>query len=219
MPFSSEAWDRNAKAYETIRTMPFNTELAAGTLPRASFEHYMIQDAHYLVGYARALALAAARAPEPEQIIQWADAAKTAIVVERALHGSFFTDWGIEDNFHTTPVTPATSHYVSFLVATAYGEPYEIALAAILPCFWIYAEVGKDIAARAAPNNPYQAWIDTYSGEVFDAAVKAAIAATDHAAELAGAAKHEAMHEAFSTCTRLEWMFWDSAYRRASWPV
>ena len=28
--FSTQAWERNAPAYEAIRTMPFNTELAAG---------------------------------------------------------------------------------------------------------------------------------------------------------------------------------------------
>ena len=56
-------------------------------------------------------------------------------------------------------------------------------LAALLPCFWIYAEVGRDIHARAAAANPYRAWIDTYAGEEFHAAVRAMIAATDDAAK------------------------------------
>ena len=42
-------------------------------------------------------------------------------------------------------LSPACHHYVSFLLATAYGEPYEVLLGALLPCFWIYAEVGSDI--------------------------------------------------------------------------
>ena len=56
--FSRQAWERNASAYEAIRTMPFNTELAAGVLDRARFKHYITQDAHYLIGFGRALALA-----------------------------------------------------------------------------------------------------------------------------------------------------------------
>ena len=28
-----------------------------------------------------------------------------------------------------------------------------------------------------------------------------------------------AMHEAFTTATRLEWMFWDSAYRCEKWTL
>ena len=74
--------------------------------------------------------------------------------------------------FNDTPLSPACHHYVSYLIATAYAEPYEVLLGALLPCFWIYAEVGRDIHARAAPANPYQAWIDTYAGEQFHAAVK-----------------------------------------------
>jgi hypothetical protein len=35
--FSRQAWERNASAYEAIRSMPFNTELAAGaTVARLS---------------------------------------------------------------------------------------------------------------------------------------------------------------------------------------
>ena len=91
--FSDAAWARNARAYETIRTMPFNAELAAGRLSEARFKHYITQDAHYLIGFGRALALAAAKAPNPERIVQFAKSAEGAIVVERALHGSFFAQY------------------------------------------------------------------------------------------------------------------------------
>src|SRR3954452_2817091 len=64
--FSREAWSGNAGLYEAIRTMPFNADLAAGVLNEARFRHYIRQDAHYLVGFGRALALAAAKAPNPD---------------------------------------------------------------------------------------------------------------------------------------------------------
>ena len=67
--FSRDAWNRNARVYEVIRTMPFNAELAAGTLSEARFKHYITQDAHYLVGFGRALTLAAAKAPDPDRIV------------------------------------------------------------------------------------------------------------------------------------------------------
>ena len=127
--FSCEAWERNASAYDVIRTMPFNTELAAGVLSAARFKHYITQDAHYLIGFGRALALAAAKAPQPDRIVQFAKAAEVAIVVERALHGSFFTQFGITPQiFAETPLSPACHHYVSYLIATAYSEPYEVVL-------------------------------------------------------------------------------------------
>jgi thiaminase/transcriptional activator TenA len=218
--FARDAWQQNAGTYEIIRTMPFNAELASGTLSEARFKHYITQDAHYLIGFGRALTLAAAKAPDPNRIVQFAKSAEGAIVVERALHGSFFQQYGITPElFAQTPLSPACHHYVSYLLATAYGEPYEVLLGALLPCFWIYAEVGRDIHARAAPANPYQAWIDTYAGEEFHKAVQTMIATTDAAAEAASPSLRARMHAAFGTATQLEWVFWDSAYRQESWPV
>lgn len=220
MTFSHDAWARNAALYETIRAMSFNAELAAGSLSTARFRHYIVQDAHYLVGFGRALAIAAAKAPNADRIVQFAKGAEVAIVVERELHGSFFKDYGITpDIFAGTPLSPACDHYVSYLSATAYAEPYDVVLGALLPCFWIYAEVGRDIHARAAPANPYRAWIDTYAGEDFHAAVRAVIEATDEAAAEASESGRRRMHAAFTRATQLEWMFWDSAYRQEAWPV
>lgn len=219
MDFSVQAWARNAGSYEAIRTMPFNAELAAGVLSQARFRHYILQDAHYLVGFARALAVVAAKAPNPDRIVQFARGAEVAIVVERALHGSFFEQFAITpETFAQTPLSPTCHHYVSYLLATAYAEPYEVGLGALLPCFWIYAEVGREIHARAAKPNPYQAWIDTYAGEEFHRAVQAVIEAADEVARDASPLLRERMHGAFTRATQLEWAFWDSAYRLEAWP-
>ena len=66
-------------------------------------------------------------------------------------------------------------------------------LGALLPCFWIYAEVGRDIHGRAAPSNPYQAWIHTYAGEEFHIAVRAIIETTNEAADY-GFGNHARSH-------------------------
>ena len=117
--------------------------------------------------------------------------------------------------FDDTALSPACHHYVSYF-ATAYAEPTNAARGAPAVLL-IYAE-GRDIHARAAPENPYQAWIDT-AGEEFHAAVRAMIAATDEAAAGASARLRERMHAAFTRATQLEWVFWDSAFRLESWPV
>src|SRR5262245_5049006 len=220
LPFSREAWDQNAHVYETIRTMPFNVELAAGSLSEARFKHYIVQDAHYLVGFGRALALAAAKAPDPDRIVQFAKSAEGVVVVERALHASFFEQYGITAQaFAATPLSPACHHYVSYLLATAHAEPYDVLLGALLPCFWIYAEIGRDIFGRAASPHPYRAWIDTYAGEDFHRAVRLMIETTDEAAAVASPNGRTKMHAAFTRATQLEWIFWDSGYRLETWPV
>jgi len=218
--FSTHAWQDNLPLYERILALPFNAELAAGTLREDRFRHYIIQDAHYLEGFARALALASAKADNADRIVQFAVAAQTAIIVERALHADYFTRFGVTPaDFAAARPTPACDHYIDYLLRTAALDPFPVVLAALLPCFWIYLEVGKNIHGRAAKPNPYQAWIDTYAGEEFENAVRAVIATTD---DLAARASHDtlaAMHAAFTRATQLEWMFWDSAYRLANWPV
>jgi thiaminase (transcriptional activator TenA) len=86
--FFTDDWERNAAIYEAIRTMPFNAQLASGSLSEARFKHYITQDAHYLIGFGRALTLAAAKAPDADRIVQFAKAAEGALVVERALHAT-----------------------------------------------------------------------------------------------------------------------------------
>jgi len=63
--FSERAWQATAGLRQKILDLPFNRELASGTLSQARFQFYMIQDALYLEQYSRALAVAAAKAPDP----------------------------------------------------------------------------------------------------------------------------------------------------------
>ena len=63
MSFSQDAWARIAPLYQSILALPFNQELAAGTLSRERFTFYMLQDAHNLTHFARSLAVTCPRAP------------------------------------------------------------------------------------------------------------------------------------------------------------
>ncbi|ALH94937.1 thiaminase II [Acinetobacter equi] len=218
MSFSQDVWTRNLELYQKTLQHPFNQELAQGTLNSNAFCHYVIQDAHYLLAYGRALAVCAAKAFEADDVIQFSEGAKIAIVVERSLHDSFMKNFGIsKDQFENTPLTLACHHYTSFLTATAWSESYPVVLASLLPCFWIYAEVGKDIVENSVPNNPYQAWVDTYSGEEFHTAVNNVIATIDKVATRCDADTIEKMHQAYTRGAELEWLFWDSAYYQKQW--
>lgn len=218
MRFSQDVWQRNLALYHKILALPFNQELAAGTLNQEAFCHYVIQDAHYLVAYGRALAVCGAKAFDTDDIIQFTQGAKEAIIVERSLHDGFMQEFGITaQDFEHTPLTLACHHYTSFLTATAWSESYPVVLASLLPCFWIYAEVGKDIVSQSVENNPYQAWVDTYSGEEFNHAVKSVLATIDRIAERCDADTLEKMHQAYTQGAKLEYLFWDSAYHQSKW--
>ena len=98
MNFSEQAWEEIAPIYAAILNHPFIRELAAGTLSKERFQFYMVQDALYLTGFSRVLSLAAARAPDPDTMMQFDEYARTALTVERALHETFFRQFGIADD-------------------------------------------------------------------------------------------------------------------------
>ena len=115
MSFTQELWQNNIELYQKTLNLPFNQELSAGTLSSEAFCHYVIQDAHYLLAYGRALAVAAAKAFDADDVIQFAEAAKIAIIVERSLHNDFMQDFNIsKTQFENTPLTLACHHYVFF---------------------------------------------------------------------------------------------------------
>lgn len=64
--------------------------------------------------------------------------------------------YGVDaESFAATPPSPACCHYVSYLLATAATRSIAETVAALLPCFWVYRDVGHAIHAVAAPDNPY----------------------------------------------------------------
>ena len=217
--FSDQAWQCTARLREAIHRLPFNTELAAGSLAPDRFRVYIVQDALYLGRFARVLAIAAAKAPDSDAMQSFAQSALSAVAVEQALHGRYLKEFGIDPagigDAETSPVCLA---YTSYLLAAAYHEPWEVLVAALLPCFRIYWDVGCTIAQKAAPDNPYRAWIDTYADERFGKAVETAVAIGDRAATAVTAATRAAMLAAFVRACQYEWLFWDGAYQRRSWP-
>ncbi|MCC5937290.1 MAG: thiaminase II [Lunatimonas sp.] len=219
MSWTARAWEQAAPLYEKILAMPFNQELMKGTLPLEKFKFYMAQDAFYLREFGRALAIIGGRLTEREHTLAFSEFASGAIVVERALHTGYFKTFGVDEK--GIQPSPTCMLYTSYLLSKAAIAPVEEAVAAVLPCFWIYQKVGDHIFAHqdASGNNPYREWIDTYAGEAFATSVRKALAISDELAELAPSARLVEMTEAFLMATRLEWMFWDSAYRLEAWEL
>ena len=89
----------------------------------------------------------------------------------------------------------------------------------MLPCYWIYWEVGKELLRRGSPDPRYQRWIDMYGGEEFGEVVQAVIGVTDEMGPGLGTAERDRVHRHFHTTSRYEWMFWDMGYRQEAWPV
>ncbi len=204
---------------EAIQAQPFNHELAAGTLPREKFVYYLAQDALYLAEFSKALALTSARLPHTHHARQFMQFALEAIKAEQDLHAYYLEQYEALDLLKKGP-SPTCLLYTHFLLKTASLDTVEIATAALLPCFWIYGEVGKAMAQKPrVDSNPYQNWIDLYSGEEFNASVKLAIEIVDELSASVSTFTQERMFTAFKRSAQLEWMFWDGAYAQQQWPI
>src|SRR5579863_6252940 len=220
MRFSEEAWQRTNALREAIHRLPFNRELAGGTLRPDRFRFYILQDAIYLAEYARVLAIAAAKAPDAATVQWFGGAAVEAIAVEQALHGRYLAEFGVAPAaVAAAEPAPDCLAYTSFLLATAHQQSWEVLVAALLPCFWIYWDVACAITRNAAPQNRYRAWIDTYADPRFGDAVQTVIDIADKAAAAATPARRTAMLDAFRRCAQYEWLFWDGAYHQRGWPT
>lgn len=220
MSFTAELWESIDTIYAAIVRHPFLKGLTDGSLPRESFQFYAIQDALYLREFARALSIAAARAPEDDWIVMFNEHAAGALKVERALHESFFRVFGLApEQVAATPLAPTTLAYTSYLLSVAYAAPFHETLAALLPCYWIYWEVGKELERGGSPDPLYARWIGTYASAEFGGLVRAVLDATEVVAANIQSHERQAMRRHFLITSRYEWMFWEMGYRRESWPL
>ena len=216
MKWSEKAWEAITPVYDGILSLPFIQELMNGTLDREKFAFYIQQDALYLVDYGKVLTGLATRLTKTEHIEAFIGFAGDCLFVEKMMHDVFRAELVVKG---TPKVSPTCLLYTSYLYSR-FNAPVEVMAAAVLPCFWIYMEVGKYILTNQnKDNNPFQAWIDTYVGDEFEKSVAKAVRICDELAEQCTKEQQNAMTEAFVTCTKMEWMFWDSAYRLEQWGI
>ena len=217
---TDELWASIDDVYAAILAHPFIAGLTDGSLNRHAFQFYVVQDALYLGAFARALALTAARAPSEQEILMFCQHAAGALEVERALHAGFFRDFRLSDEqVASTPLAPTTLAYTNHLLTITSTGSFPEAVAALLPCYWIYQQVGTSLLQHGSPDPLYQRWIDTYGGDDFAQIVNNVLALTDQIGHDANTNTLERMKDHFHTSSRYEWMFWDMGYRQEPWPI
>ena len=214
-------WYEQARAktediFQSIISHNFVTELTQATLDKDTFGFYVNQDSLYLSEYKKALVTVGTKCHRPEDTQFFYESATGIIQVEDALHKQF-----LEKKYSHPEPSPTCELYNSYLSRIVNNESVEVGAAAVLPCLTIYKEVG-DFILKTQTNkgsNPYQTWIDTYASEEFELAVKQAINIVNTYALTASPASLAKMQEVFIKTSKLEWMFWDSAYKQETWNI
>ena len=216
MKFTDQLWNEALPVYNKIQDHPFNQEMKNGTLPVEKFKFYIYQDSLYLAEFAKALATAGTRSGTSQELLDFLGFAQNAILVERALHIGYFKEYDID---FQSGKAPGCFAYTNYLLAVSAFESFEVAVAALLPCFWIYKKIGDYIYEIQTIPNPYQSWIDAYAGEEFGVSVQKALRICDEIAENASETTRKKMKETYVMASKLEYVFWDSAYKLEQWGV
>ena len=210
---SAPGWSAEARAacgalYREIFELPFVRGLADGTLPPDVFARYLAQDALYLAAYSCAMQTIADRLPAGPDRALFARFASDGVAAERAMQER----WKTESGAPSAPAVPtaACRRSMDHVLRSSSEAPLPVALASVLPCFAVYAEVGEKLAAESAvlgAAHPYRQWIDEYAAPAFAADAQAAAAVCDAAVHRAPDLR-EAMSEAYRTGVVAERDFW-----------
>lgn len=207
-PWTAALWAAGGETWRQILDLPFVRALGDGTLDEDLFSFYLDQDALYLRDYSRALATLSARADTAEAQVHWAAGAHEAIAAESQLHEGW-----LANRARLGGPSPITMGYTNFLRASAAGEDYVVGAAAILPCYWLYEEVGAVLSSQNHADHPYAEWLSLYGGEEFAAEVERSLAEVERAFEAASPAQRVRAARAYLSACVYEREFFDQAHR------
>lgn len=188
--------------------------LGDGTLPEAAFRHYLIQDYHFLVQFARAFALAGYKARTPEDLRRAKDGMAAILDEELALHIGYCREWGLDEpTVLASEEAPACLAYTRYVLETGMAGTLLDLHVALTPCMLGYAEIARWLQAQpwlVREGNPYRPWIEMYAGADFQAAAADESAYIDRLVEreAPSSARCAELARVFSEATRLEADFW-----------
>lgn len=217
---AKEAWRGAEKVIHASCAHPFNKELALGTLDAERFRYYIAQDYAYIQVFSRCLWALSARvdARYSPVFVEQADLlfVEECLRVHRFFLETLPAEGGDEDE--EARRSPAFFGYTHYLMKSCWCDPVEVAVAAVLPCFWVYYEIGQWVVQNAdsAPieAHPFQRWIDAYASAAFRKGVENMLEVYEAYAERASSSLRHHMTRAFYHSVVWELRFWDDAYHQ-----
>lgn len=197
---------------------PFTEAMADGSLPEASFRHYLVQDYLFLIEFARAYALAIYKSPSLTDMRESAAGISAILDVEMDLHVKLCAGWGLSpgDLERAPPASEMLAYTRYVLDAGMRGDLLALKVA-LAPCVIGYAEIAARLAVRPgalAATNPYSVWIAEYAGAAYQEVAAKARAQLERLADRYATPVREAeLIAIFAEATRLEADFWEMGWR------
>lgn len=205
-----EIWRKSNGIYKSILGQRFINELAEGTLALDKFARYIAQDELYLKNYYRQMFELAELMDTDENRALFEDFARSGMEGEKAMHEFLIGKYGIETDVEPSDVTRSYNNLAQEAIDT--GDR-SLAIAAMLPCMWIYNRVGLNILKIAKlEDNPYKEWILEYGNEEFTQGVNTVLDIVDSWTAKADRKTLEGMEHYYMRGAQYEYDFWEYGY-------
>lgn len=218
MRFSADYWNRVRPIRERIHGMRFITSMVDATLSLEDFAFYLHQDDIYLTDYTSLLALASSRADRLDERVFFAQAASGGVDSEVMFHH----DWFVKHGFDPSPVSRSevTAAYIGHEHRVADSGSYARLAAVVMPCFWLYAAMGKEMREQVrekhidVETHPFGEWIRMYSDPEFTESTLREVQICDRLAAEASIDEYEHMMHAALVSSEHEFRFFEQGLTR-----
>jgi thiamine-phosphate pyrophosphorylase len=205
-----QVWRLSSKIYNKILGLDFLSELADGTLSVDVFGRYIAQDEIYLGNYYRNMIALAELMEKEEDKALFLEFAKSGMEGEKAMHDLLIERYGMDMSVESSKVTSDYNKLIQDAIDSG-NKCY--ALAAVLPCMWIYNRVGLHILNIAKmEDNPYKEWILEYGNEEFTKGVNIVLDIIESWAQEADEQTIQEMNRLYLRASLYEYAFWDYGY-------
>lgn len=193
----------------------FVRQLADGSLPRAEFLAWMVQDYLYLMHYARAYALLIYKSDTVDQMRGAALIVSGLLNNEMSLHRQQLAAAGVsETDLAAAEESIETLAYGRYVLDRAQTGDMLDLLVTLSACLAGYGEIGLRLmgdASIAREGHPYRDWIETYGGADYSDIVREGLIRLEEVAQSHGAdARYPSLFRQFRQAVRLEAAFWDA---------
>lgn len=219
-PFVNTLWEAASPLYSAILYHPFMVGIRNGELAPERLAFYVTQDWHFLRAAARAFSSMVDNARNDEWILAFNRTSTDVLLLEHGLQKTMLETLGLtEEQIRSTPPAPTNEAYCSWIQLVALHAPFQEALAALLPCFWLYNRLGKDLGKLGAQHPLAADWADFYAGKAYSQMMDELLSLVEDVFHESTPDMRSRMTARFLHACRYEWMYWQMNWSLEEWPT
>lgn len=208
---NSHLWKKNLNH-------PFLKEIEDGSLPLKKFQYYLKQDYLYLIQYSKAIALLIAKSQTEKELKKFSTVLQKTIEYEINHHKEYCKEIGIEEELREVEMAPTTTAYTQYLLRTAYEDRIPEVISIILPCFWIYLDMSRELDPGET-REEYSDWINMYGSEEFQTLINDLKSILNNYLKDISHSRLNKVEKHFKRGIQYEYRFWEMSYNIEKWKI